>query len=166
MDFKWYIPFLAALLPLVLGFIWYNPKVFGKAWMKAADITEEKMKGSNMALIFGLTYVLSLMAAMSLASMTIHQMHILSIFQGDPGAKDPSSEIGKMLADFMAKYGHNFRTFKHGVFHGVLGGFFIALPIIGINGLFERKGFKYVAINAGFWIVSLGLMGGVICAFV
>lgn len=166
MQFNWYVPFLAALLPLVLGFIWYNPKVFGNAWMKAADINEEKMKGAKMGLIFSLTYILSVMAAMSLCSMTIHQMHVLSIFRGVTGADDPNSEIGKMLTDFMAKYGNNFRTFKHGAFHGVLGGFFIALPIIGINALFERKGFKYVAINAGFWIVSLALMGGVICAMV
>ena len=37
--------------------------------------------------------------------------------------------------------------------------------VIGINALFERKGFKYIAINAGYWILCLGLMGGVLCAF-
>lgn len=164
MEYNWYVPFIAALTPLLLGFIWYNPKVFGTAWMKAAEVTEDKMKGANMALIFGLTYILSLMAAMSMMSLTIHQIHILSIFANEPGAKDPNSEIGVMLSGFMAKYGHNFRTFKHGVFHGVLAGFFLALPIISINALFERKGFKYIALNAGFWIISLGIMGGIVCA--
>ena len=28
---------------------------------------------------------------------------------------------------------------------------------------FEKKGFKYIAINAGYFIVSFALMGGVIC---
>ena len=42
----------AALIPTVIGFIWYNPKVFGNDWMAAADMTEEKMKGANMALSF------------------------------------------------------------------------------------------------------------------
>ncbi|MFY9309226.1 MAG: DUF1761 domain-containing protein [Bacteroidia bacterium] len=70
-----------------------------------------------------------------------------------------------MIKDFLAKYGNNFRTFKHGVFHGVMAGFTIALPILGTNAMFERKGFKYIAINVGYWIVCLALMGGVICAF-
>jgi UDP-N-acetylmuramyl pentapeptide phosphotransferase/UDP-N-acetylglucosamine-1-phosphate transferase len=51
----------AALIPMVMGFIWYNPKTLGNAWMKAADVTEEKMKGANMALIFGLSFVFSIM---------------------------------------------------------------------------------------------------------
>ena len=50
---------LAALVPLVMGFIWYNPKTFGNPWMKAAEVTEEKMKGANMPLMFGLTYLIS-----------------------------------------------------------------------------------------------------------
>lgn len=37
---------LAALVPLAVGNIWYNPKIgFGKAWLKASDMTEEKAKG-------------------------------------------------------------------------------------------------------------------------
>jgi hypothetical protein len=31
--------------------------------------------------------------------------------------------------------------------------------------LFERKGFRYIAINGGYWIISMALMGGIICAF-
>ncbi len=164
MQFHYYILFVAALIPLAIGFIWYNPKVFGKAWMKSADITEDKMKGANMALIFGLTYVFSLLAAFSLTSITIHQLSIFSIFGNDPTAADPNSEVGAMLKSFMEKYGTNFRTFKHGALHGTIAGIFIALPIIGVNAMFERKRFKYIAINAGFWIVCLALMGGVICA--
>ena len=33
---------LAALSTLVVGFIWYNPKVFGNIWMKEAGLTEIK----------------------------------------------------------------------------------------------------------------------------
>ncbi|WP_308224826.1 DUF1761 domain-containing protein [Flavobacterium sp. J372] len=32
-----------------------------------------------------------------------------------------------------------------------------------INALFERKSAKYVLINAGYFIVSLAIMGGIIC---
>lgn len=157
---------LAALIPLVVGFVWYNSKVFGAAWMKAADINEEKMKGAKMPLIFGLTYLFSVFIGLALVSLTIHQFSLASIVMNEPGIRpfDPTSEAGKMVSDFMGRYGTNFRSFKHGALHGTISGFFIALPIIGVNALFERKGFKYIAINVGFWIVSLALMGGVICA--
>lgn len=165
-SFHWYILFIAALVPMVVGFIWYNPKVLGTAWMKAAGVNPDAAKGANMALIFALTYLFSLFIAFMLSAMVIHQFHILSIFANEPTASDPNSEIGMMLKGFMDKYGSNFRTFKHGAFHGVLAGLFFAMPVIAINAMFERKGFKYVAINAGYFIVTLALMGGVICQWV
>lgn len=165
MTVNFLIIFLASLIPMALGFIWYNPKVLGPAWMKSAEITEDKMKGANMALIFGLSFIFSFLIAMAEQFMVIHQWHIYSILMNDMDLKDPESATSLMLKDFMEKYGNNFRTFKHGVFHGVFAGLFFALPILGVNALFERKGFKYIAINAGYWTVALALMGGVICAF-
>jgi hypothetical protein len=165
MKITWYIPFIAALVPMIVGFVWYNPKVFGAAWMKAADMTPEKAKGANMGLVFGLAYVLSLLVAVGLTFATIHQFHIFSILAGQPDFKTPGSETQNWIADFLGKHGSNFRTFKHGAFHGTLFAIFTAVPIIGTNALFERKGFKYVAINAGYWIVAMALMGGVVCAW-
>jgi len=159
---------VAALVPMVIGFIWYNPKTFGTAWMKAAEMTEDKMKGANMALVFGLTFVFSFFIAMTMNFVTIHQFGAMSsmMSMANPDAlKDTTQGAGADFANFMAKYGSNFRTFKHGVFHGTVSGFMLALPVIGVNALFERKGFKYIAINAGFWIVCFALMGGIICAW-
>jgi hypothetical protein len=165
MQVNFLIILIAALVPIILGFIWYNPKTFGPAWMKAAEITEDKMKGANMALVFGLSFLFSFMLAMALQFVVIHQWGLYSILANEPGVKDPTSEVGMMLQNFMAKYGTNFRTFKHGAFHGTITGLMVALPIMGINALFERKGFKYIAINTGYWTVCLALMGGIICAF-
>jgi hypothetical protein len=157
---------VAALIPMVIGFIWYNPKVFGTAWMKAADMSMEKMKGANMALVFGLTFVFSFLVAMTMNFVTIHQFGMQSSLMTDPKAlADPTTPIGAYLADYIAKYGNNFRTFKHGAFHGTVSGFLFILPVISVNAMFERKGFKYIAINAGFWIVCLALMGSVICGW-
>jgi len=154
---------LAALIPLVIGFIWYNKKVFGTAWMKAAGVTEEDGKGANMVLIFGLTFVFSFFLAFSMQFMVIHQFHLYSIWANDPTMNQPGSEINNLITEIMTRWGHNFRTFKHGALHGTLGGIMIALPILGINALFERKSLKYILINAGYWIVSMALMGGIIC---
>jgi hypothetical protein len=159
------IIFLAALVPMAMGFIWYNPKVLGTAWKKAADVNQEKMKGANMGLIFGLAFLFSFMLSFALQFVVIHQFHFFSILANEPGMKYPTSDVSIMVKDFMEKYGNNFRTFKHGALHGTIAGILIALPIVGTNALFERKGFKYVAINAGFWIINMALMGGIICAF-
>ena len=165
MEMNYLVILLAALIPMVLGFIWYNPKVMGTVWMKAANMTEEKMKGANMPVIFGVSLVLSVLLSMEMQFLTIHQNHVYSILFNEPGFMDPNSEVGAYLADFMNKYGNNFRTFKHGAFHGVIAGFFFVVPVLGTNALFERKGFKYNAVNCGYWIVTIALMGGVICQF-
>ena len=164
-DFKFWVVFVAAIIPMIMGMLWYSKALFGNAWMRASGTTEEKMKGANMALIFILAYVFSVLMAMGLMPIVIHQFGVFSVLANEPGVQDPNTEMGRYFADFMGKYGHNFRTFKHGALHGTLTGIFLALPIIGTISLFERKSFKYVAIHAGYWIVTMALVGGTICAF-
>jgi hypothetical protein len=97
--------------------------------------------------------------------LTIHQSHLFSIFAGDPTVNTVGSETNTVLMGLLDKYGKDFRTFKHGAFHGTLAAIFIVLPIMGTNALFERKSFKYLAINMGYWIITIALMGGVMCGF-
>lgn len=155
-----------ALIPLVLGAIWYNKRVFGTAWKTTAGMTEERLRKGNVFVRYGLAFLLSFFVAAILQAIVIHQAHLFSILINEPGFNDPGSEVHRYFTDFMTKYGSNFRTFKHGAFHGTLAGFLLAMPIVGFISLFERRGFKYFAIHAGFWIVSLALMGGVLCAFI
>ncbi|CAH8282847.1 uncharacterized protein DUF1761 [Mariniflexile fucanivorans] len=160
MDFlNIYAILAAAISALVVGFVWYHPKVFGTAWMHAAGITEEQIKGGNMAKIFGLALLFAFMLSFIMESIVIHQAGALSLVGGD------SSVALQSYSDFMTDYGNNFRTFKHGVLHGVIAGIFFALPVLGTNALFERKSAKYILINSGYWIVTLGIMGGIICAW-
>ncbi len=113
-----------------------------------------------MAIIFGVSLFLSVLLAVAMNFNSIHQAHMDSLFNG-------VSDKGMLayLANFQESYGDMHRSFKHGAIHGVISGLFMALPILGTNALFERKGFKYIAINVGYWIVTLALMGGVICQF-
>ncbi len=165
MHINWLIILLTALVPMLTGFIWYHPKFMGNAWMLSAGLTEEKIKGGNMGMIFGLSFLFSVMLAMAMMGMVIHQNHIYSILIDEPGFADPNSEVGLYISAFMEKYGNNFRTFKHGALHGFLGGLFIAFPILATNAMFERKGWKYIWINTGYWVITLALMGGIICAY-
>jgi hypothetical protein len=156
--------FISAIVPILTGFLWYGPKTFGNVWMREAGVSQEKIKSSNMGVILAVTYLFSVLLSLALSSMVIHQMHILSILADDPGMKDPNSEISQWLKSFMDQYGHNFRTFKHGAFHGTLSGIIFVLPIIGINALFERRSWKYIWLHTGYWMLTLALMGGILCA--
>jgi hypothetical protein len=149
----------AAISALFVGFIWYNPKVFGNAWMKAAGINEEQIKNGNMAKIFILSLIFSFLLSFAMQFLVIHQTGVLGAIGGDPTKALPS------YAAFMADYGDTFRTFKHGALHGFMGGILIALPIIGTNALFERKSAKYILINSGYWIVTLTIMGAIVCGW-
>lgn len=151
---------IASAVPLFVGFVWYHPRVFGNAWMKSASLNEESLKqGPNMFLIFGLTYLLGFFISFLLSGIVIHQMGFYSMLQNH--FKEP--ETMQLFTDVMAKYGNDFRTFNHGALHGGITGVALALPVLAVNALFERKGFSYIAINAGFWIVSMIIMGGIIC---
>ena len=126
---------VAALIPMILGFIWYNPNVFGKAWMKSVGITDEDAPGGNMAVIFGLSYILALVLGYYLAAMA--------------GYHDGGDD----------------QHFLHGAFHGVKSGAIVAMPVLITNSLFERRGFANIAINMGYWLLSFALMGGLLFAW-
>lgn len=157
MEMNFYAVIVAAIIPIVIGFIWYSPKIFGKAWMKVAEMTEEKMKGGNMAVILGVSLLLSLMLALSVNGMVIHQVSAAQL-----AFTKPDAESFKI---FMEEFGNVHRTFGHGALHGAIGGVFFVLPILGINALFERRGWKYIFIHTGYWVVTLAAMGALLCGW-
>ena len=62
-EVNWLAVALCAVGSLVLGGIWYSPMLFAKAWQQAAGLSDDQLKNGNMAKIFGLTFVLSFVAA-------------------------------------------------------------------------------------------------------
>ena len=159
MEMNFLAIFVAALSTLVVGFIWYGP-MFGKAWMTECGFKEEDLKGGNMLKIFGLTFVFSFMLAMMMNVLVIHEFGALGMVHGDPTTALPS------FAAFMADYAGQHRTFGHGALHGAMSGIFLALPLFAINGLFERRSWKYIFIHAGYWTVCMTIMGAIICGWV
>lgn len=161
MEMNFIALFVAAIITLFVGFIWYHPKVFGTIWMKEAGLTEDQLKTGNMLKIFVFTYLFSLFIASIEMTLTIHQMGAL----GMVGGPTKVNEVLPSFTAFMADYGTAFRTFKHGALHGLISGLFFAFPMIAINGLFERKSWKYIFIHSGYWIVTLTIMGAIICGW-
>lgn len=63
---NWLAVIAAAAATFVLGGLWYGP-LAGKVWMRASGMTEERARQGNMALTFGLSFAMQLVAAAVLA---------------------------------------------------------------------------------------------------
>jgi hypothetical protein len=161
MEFNFLAILVATLITFLVGFVWYNPKVFGTIWMHGAGLTAEEIEKGNMGKIFGLCFIYSLMLAFMMPTLVVHQMGALGMI-GGPNFIDTAQPS---YATFLKDYGDAFRTFQHGALHGFLSGVFLALPIIAINGLFERKNWQYMSVQAGYWIVVMTIMGSIICGW-
>jgi hypothetical protein len=162
MEMNFISVLVAATSTIVVGAVWYSPILFANAWMKESGFTEEQLKKRNMLKIVGLTFLFSVMIAMIMQVLSIHQFGALGMIWGPDYIKTSKPSY----AAFMADYGTAFRTFKHGALHGFMSGLFLAFPLIAINGLFEHKSWKYIFINAGYWTVSMTIMGAIVCGWV
>lgn len=158
---NWLVVFSTALVPLIVGCVWFHPKVFGNTLQTSNVLYSKK----NAVLLLLVSLILSLFISISLLFSVVHQLHIFSVVMGNPDMQNPSSELSLMLQSFIEKYGNNFRTFKHGALHGTIVGFSLALPITAINAMLEKKSFKHIALVAAFGIICFCLMGGIICQF-
>lgn len=134
-NVNWLSLIIAALVPMVMGFIYYHKALFGTAWMETIGMTEEKAKEANMGLTFGLSLVMAFLMAFFLM-----------------GFNNGLGQEGE------------FDTFGHGAAHGIIISLFLVVPIFVTNGLFEQKSWKNILINAGYWILTLAIMGGIVDA--
>jgi len=165
MPVNWIAVLVSALFPLIIGAVWYHPKVFGKAWMDASGTSMEKASEANIPKIMIISLVLGLFMALVLTSTVVHQMHVFSLMVKQPGFGKPDSQIGIWLANFMKQHGGSFRTFQHGAFHGTAVGLLLVTPVISVMSMYERRGFKYIAIQGGYWTLSFAAMGALICGW-
>lgn len=139
-EMNWLALLTAAASALVIGSIYYHPKVFGNAWMKSAGLNEEKLKGGNMVVILGGAFVLAFILAFFI---------FFSIESGH-------STTGENL-------GH--KTFGHGMIHGIILAVMTAVPVIVVNGMFERKKAMNNLLHVGYWILTYAIMAGIVDAW-
>lgn len=120
---------VATLSTFLVGWLWYGP-LFGKAWMNAVGFSEEDIQQGNMAKIFGLAFLFELIMAFNLAV----------FLTGSP-------EAAEMMNAQM------------GAFYGFLAGFGWVFFALAVNSLYEKKSWKYILINGGYWTVAFTVMG-------
>ena len=47
-DIDWLAVVAAALVPMVLGALWYSPLLFARPWLRAVGRSEEELKGASL----------------------------------------------------------------------------------------------------------------------
>ena len=136
-SINWLAVLVAGLSAFVIGGIWYSPGLFGKAWMKDSNLTEEDIKKGNKGKIFGFTAIFSLLMAVNLA-----------MFLADT----PAECTGKCA---------RITDVSWGATAGFLAGIW-TFCAIAIHSLFELKSWRHIFINGGYSLVALTLMGAII----
>jgi len=58
---------VAAIASFGLGAVWYSPLLFSKAWQKAVGLSDETLQKTNMAIVFGSSFVLIFLMDFGLA---------------------------------------------------------------------------------------------------
>lgn len=66
-NLNWLAIVVAAVSAFILGGLWYSPLMFARRWMKETGITDESTKNTNMIKVFGLSFILALVASFFLA---------------------------------------------------------------------------------------------------
>lgn len=168
MQINWIAIFVAALIPMILGFIWYHEKVFGATWMKSIGMTKEKALSVNMMGVFTISFICALILSWEMYVLSTHDMFVAGALQkANGGGFDP--QPGSIAAQWLQTYVENFakdnHTFSHGAVHGIIMGLFIVLPITITEGLYEQRPWSVRFIKAGYWVLSFLLMGGLLAAW-
>lgn len=66
-DLSWIGILMCGIASMLLGGLYYSPLLFGKVWQAGAGLGDEELARGNMAMIYGLAFLLSLGAAILFA---------------------------------------------------------------------------------------------------
>lgn len=144
-QINWIAIVVAALIPMVLGFIYYGP-LFQKQWLSSMGKTQEEMEPTNPAVTYGLALLVAFMISASL-KMMLEFMH-----------KDVN-QAGEMFLN-------STHTFGHGAFHGMFLCLSFVVPVIISLSLFHKSSAKNILLNVVFWTLCFAVMGGILDAWV
>jgi len=132
---NWVSMILATLTPMVIGFIYYQKGLFGKAWAQTISMPKAQRTKFHPIVGFSISFIVCF---------------LLSYF----------------LLNFCNGAGQEgvFDTFQHGAIHGVVLSVFVIIPISITGVLYNERSWSNMLINAGYWLISLPLMGGILDA--
>lgn len=125
----------AGVASMALGFLWYSPMVLGKPWMKEKKFTPEKLKSEQKEM--GKWYAVSFVVSLITAYVLSHGMSLSMNFFNYPVMQTGLTTALWMWLGFM-------------------------MPVQLTATIFGDKNFKLLAIDSGYQLVSLLVMGVVL----
>lgn len=129
-DLNWIAIIVAAIVPMVLGALWYSPVLFAEAWLQAVGRSREDLSGAPVG------YVLS--------------------------------AIGAVLSAYVLARIVNWAEVDD-LWNGALVGIFVwvgfVATVLAVTTYFGGRPRNLWLINAGYQLVSLVLMGGILGAW-
>ena len=109
---------LCGVATLVIGGLWYSPLLFAQVWQREAGVSDEALRSGNMALRFGLTFVLGLIAGAVFAFFIGNAMPV-----AQATAAGASAGVAWVAASFGINYLFEHRSLKlwliNGGYHAV-----------------------------------------------
>ncbi len=135
-DVSWFGILIAGIASMIIGALWYSPLLFGKAWMRASGFSDKDLEKAN-AKGMRKSYLVMFVGAL----ITAYILGMLIYLTGLKGSFIEGAKLGALVW---------------------LG--FVAVVQIG-NVLWDGKSMNYFYINAGYWLVNLVAMGGILGKF-
>ena len=127
--------FIAGVVNMIIGFLWYSPVLFAKPWMKLSGLTKEQLKKDqkNMPRTMGLSFIAALIMAYCLR---------YSVVYGGAYTGLSGIPLGLMTGFF--------------TWLGFI------MPVQSTHVLFEKQPFKLFLIHTGYQLVAVLAMGAVL----
>lgn len=143
MTFSWPSVFVASLMPMILGMLYYHPSLLGSVWMRANGFSMDTLTPPR-PLLYGVAWLLSFFLAFwcKLQFLDVHQTSM------NPDGSE-----------------YNGVTYGHGVAHGVIYSIMVVLPILGISAIFEKRSLSWVGVNWGYWLLTLSAICAIVCGW-
>lgn len=121
---------LAVAVNMVVGFVWYGQPLFGNAWMKMNGLTKKDTEKN---------WQQPMLAMLVLAFVMAYVLRHFVVYTGAFNPTYSATSVG-FLTGLWAWLG-------------------IVAPVMGANYMFSRRRKKLLAIDAGYYLVVLPVMG-------
>jgi hypothetical protein len=137
MEMKWISIAVAALVAVILGYVWNN-FIF-----KNTDENTSENKLSQPVFMF-VSYILNLLIAYGLHGYVIGLHQFISSLM---------ESAGEVVSN----------PFFHGAFHGAMNSLvFGVISVLIITALLDGKGLKSILSTVLYWVITISLMGGIV----
>jgi cobalamin biosynthesis protein CobD/CbiB len=137
MHINWLAYAVAVIAQMVIGYLWFHPKVMGGKWAEANNTTIDAMKPKNPGLVYGLTLLFTLLG-------TIFILFNVTGF----GQEDIK-----------------FHTVKHGIAHAVMFFVMVLVPVLGTPALHEGRNKNWYIVQLSYWFVRCAVAFAILSAW-